>query len=820
MDFEIAWDTLMNRKNATMLKELDEVLILENSFSAKEYYLTHLYQDSQYEFQALDSENCLCHIRILPLQSFDDVKVAYKNFSMLQEHTDCLHLCPIKDIFEIYDEQWVFVIVCEYFESLSLGDISEYMDNLELPKEIGLMAFIRLIEIIQNSYETALILNISPETVLLVRHNSPDSYIYSTNSSFFNIKLLSSNQVLMYNKSKYENLFFAKRNTLDSELWGAALWIYLFFSGKKLDSLLNLKGVDDEEKVKIMNTPDSAINSILLQTLKCVKDKPILTNPTIKIWSMFLQGSWDQLDEYIVKDITPLLTILKFEISSSVLAASKKILMVASDYSNEVSKALGTNDTLLDFIRIIRQYFDFHKYPMLINSVFLILKDKNLTGKMRINLISSGILYFFRKELLDYARNDYICKFSSDFMENNTLTVLQVLWDNGFIEELVKKQMKSEAETAFLKVSISFYGQHSLTHIQKVSEILEINFLRQLQQFYEIPIVFKWNRAPQLLSYINSLLHRGLKLKDDSYMEIIKTLIFILNESFLLPSFLHKQHLEGKCSNNSSNKFLEFFGKNPLIVKCNQCKYNCCVMCAEQFHKNHDLTFLINSVFRCFENQKIKSCNSVLIKLPVYEQKFEFLEISGEWVGHSFVSTKKLNEKNEFEGYFEVTIVKAGICEDFYFGIWGTGVVYCGNSGEIRRNGHLVAIGPRIGSYDTIGAGIIKEKVFFTYNGLLIRPLIDCYLHSEPRIYYGYSDDGIQIEMKSQGWLFSSQETIHLSKSQDCDDILYFILKKLRALFKKPDPKLDDLKSKFLELVHELKKEEIYEKTLKSIGMY
>ena len=820
MDFEIAWDTLMNRKNTTMLKELDEVLILENSLSAKEYYLTHLYQDSQYEFQALDSENCLCHIRILPLQSFDDVKVAYKNFSMLQEHADCLHLCPIKDIFEIYDEQWVFVIVCEYFESLSLGDISEYMDNLELPKEIGLMAYVRLIEIIQKSYETGIILNISPETVILIRHDYSDSYLYSTNLSFFNIKLLSSNQVLMYNKSKYENLFFAKRNTMDSELWGAALWIYLFFSGKKLDSLGNLKGVDDEEKAKILNTPDPAINSILLQSLKYVKDKSIFTNPTIKIWSMFLQGSWDQLDEYPVKDITPLLTILKFEISSSVLAASKKILMVASDYSNEVSKALGANDTLLDFIRIIRQYFDFHKYPLLINSVFLILKEKNFTTKMITNLISAGILYFFRKDLLDYARNDYVCKVCSEFMENNTLTVMQVLWDNGYIEELCKKQVKSEAEIAFLKVTISFYGQNSLTHIQKVSDVLDFNFLRQLQQFYEIPIVFKWNRPHQLFSYINFLLHRGLKLKDDSYLEIIKTLIFLLNEAFLLPSFLHKQHLEGRCSNDSANKFLEFFGKNPLIVKCNQCKYNCCVMCAEQFHKYHDLTFIINSVFRCFEIQKIESFNTALIKLPVYEQKFDMLEVGGEWVGQSFFSTKKLNEKSEFAGYFEVTIVKAGICEDFYCGIWGTGVVYFGNSGEIRRNGHLVGLGPRIGSYDTIGAGIINGKVYFTYNGLLIRPLFDCYSHIEPRIYYGYSDDGIQVELKSQGWLFSSQETIHLSKSQECDDILHFILKKLQKLFKKPDPKLEDLRTKFLELVYGLKKVEVYEKALKLIGRY
>ena len=78
------------------------------------------------------------------------------------------------------------------------------------------------------------------------------------------------------------------------------------------------------------------------------------------------------------------------------------------------------------------------------------------------------------------------------------------------------------------------------------------------------------------------------------------------------------------------------------------------------------------------------------------------------------------------EAYFEVNIISAGDSENISLGITGTGVAYYGNTGNITRNGHLVSSGPRFGSFDTIGVGLYNKKVFFTYNGLLLRPLIPC----------------------------------------------------------------------------------------------
>ena len=819
MDFDEIWEILMTRKNSSVVKELPELLIVEDSFSSKEYYLTHMYEDSFYEFQGLDSENNSYHIRMLPLQSYDDVKTAYKNISMLRDHTESCHLVPINNLFEIYDDHWVLVIVSELMEGLTLSEISENMENCQLPKEIGVMAYTRLIEIIEKSFEAGIILNISPETIIFYKQESTDSSIFSTENSRYNIKLITSSQLPRYSKSKYEVLFSGKRYSLENEIWGAALVLFLFFSHRALEGLMNLKDLEEEEKVNLLSCSDSIVSNLVLSSFRQQKSN-ILGNNSIKIWKHFLDNSWDQLGDYLIKDIAPLLTVLKFNTNSALLAAAKKILMVANEYPAEVSKSFSNLDFLIDFFVIVKNHVDFYKYPSLVNSVLAIFKEKIASIKVKQGLINAGFLGLIDDHWLNHAKSELMCKFAMEFIDNSTFTILQILWDRGFIDGLVKKQVKSANEVEFIKLTMSFYGPHSITLSEKCAEMIEFGTLRLLQYIYEIPVSFKINRIPQLLNAIKTLTRRKTKSGDDNMAEIIKSLIFNINELFLVPQFIQKQHIEGNCTNKSENKFLEFFSKSPLIVRCSQCKYTTCMSCFDKFHKSHDPAFQLNSVFRCAEIHKWStpgqafhvSINPNLGPLDLQEyQKFD----SSLLIGKSFASLG-LPSSKDFDPYFEIYINRNASNERFYFGFLGTGIIYRGDTGVIYRNSHPIGLGPKLGSYDTVGVGLKDSKVFFTYNGLLLKPFYECFPASTIQAYYGYSsEDPCEVEIRTQDLIFKAPSYENLASSADTNEIISFIFRKINKLHKKKDPRINDLVEKFMELSFSLKKEKLHHKTMK-----
>jgi uncharacterized protein YqgV (UPF0045/DUF77 family) len=190
-----------------------------------------------------------------------------------------------------------------------------------------------------------------------------------------------------------------------------------------------------------------------------------------------------------------------------------------------------------------------------------------------------------------------------------------------------------------------------------------------------------------------------------------------------------------------------------------------------------------------------------------------------ELFGKSFISKQDLTSGND--GYFEVFISRNASNDRFFFGILGTGVVYRGDSGIVTRNGHPVGLGPKLGSYDTAGVGLKDKEVFFTYNGLLLRPFYECFVVSSPKAYFGYSsEDPCEVNIKTQDLAFQSNPANTLTESQDCNEILNFILRKIRKLQREKDPRVEDLIDKFLELSFALEKQEIHKKLLKMMKKF
>lgn len=828
MDFDTIWDTLNYRKNSALVTELPNKIILVNSFAEKTYWLTHSVNGTLYTFHGCDCEKKKFHVKVLSFAGFDDVQSAYKNLMLLQKSAEKLSLVRIHDIFEVFDQVWMLIIVSEYIEGLTLAELDENIENLSVPKEIGVFTYIKLLEIIENAHEEGIVLNILPDTVLLIRQESEINSVFSSYDYNYAVKIVTNKQIMSYGKTKHEYLSASKRNCPETENWGAAICLYVFYGNTRLCELPCLKDLDEKERGKMMNINDPAVNQIIGFAMKLTKFSEVLGNFIVKIWKLFSLQSWEAVEEFKVKDITPLLTILHFDSNKYVVTAAKKTLKIALDHANEVVKVLNFCDFFVDFL-IIAKRIDFAKEPYLMNGLLLILKGKTISTKLKQGLISIGLLGIIEEAVNINANSDLISAISTEFFQNNTLTLLQVLWDSDFIQKILEKPVKSRAETEFLTSTMSYYGPHSLKLIHKLHDQLEMSKIRTLQSIYEVPYHHKLHKIDFFSPIISSILKKNSKCED--LPEIIKTLILIIAEVICLPGFLQIQHMQGDCSNNSTHPLLTYFGKNPLMVNCVTCNYKYCVMCYEKFHMKHETNFLLqeSSMFRCHTNVLCGNFNCYKFELPVYIAPFDFGDIfgspyeakdNGVVVSAGYItlySLSGINGTGEVEAYFEVYVKKPGKYENLVVGLNGTGVSYYACTGNIFRNGHFVSTGPRFGSYDTIGVGLYRQQVFFTLNGLLLRPMISCCPFHPIRAMVSMNGGYTEIQVKFNNWIFKTISEDY-PKSENINKIIDWMLRKIKKFSSKKDSRYADLFEKFFELMKILKKNEIIEKLQKIKG--
>ncbi|OMJ95260.1 hypothetical protein SteCoe_1476 [Stentor coeruleus] len=897
MEFINTWDLLTSRRDKKKIIQLDEIIILENSFTSHEYYLTHKYENTQYIFCGVDNENNRCVIKLMPLPSFDDIKFAYKNLSLLKDFGEKYKFTRIKDIFEVFEDQWVLVIVCEYLEGLTIREILEFSDELDLPKEIWLMMFVRLVKIIDKAEREAIMLNVFPDTIMIVKDQDDKNLVYDNGGLRLGVKIITYHQICS-NRSKHDTYCLYRKNTIENAIFGASVCLYMLFTMTKHEDVPNFKEMDEEKRLKVLQVGDVGINNLLaLVAGKNFKAETLLTHSGVELWRVFQKAKYIKLDDIIIKDINCLITVFRLSLvkfsyrdndnlsitqmfvnSKHAFLAMKKILMIVGENPGEVNKVLGNGEIFFEFFKVfIEQKSDLVKQPILFNSILLLLKDKNMSEKFKSTLVSLGFLSLIPEFIGNNVKSELLCKVCINFIENNTLTLQQILWDTGFVKNLMIKTTRSVIENEFIRTTMSYYGKNSLKLILKVYELLDISKHRIFQHIYEIPIVFKLDSISSLFPLLYEIWKKGTKIPAESLPDILKTLIHILSEVACLQQFLELQHLKGECTSKSSQGFLKYFGKNPLLIKCLNCSPSSsyCILCYEKYHKKHEIQFLHYQapMFRCSELEDIESIYKLDFKLPKYTNDMLFLELYGNKYERFSVSRMSLepnktlisaysihinydddydirnknygmlspNQKGpsllsptfnssirrksaEFkedytkslpqaDAYFEVKIVKAGFYEEIVIGITGTGVFYNCKTGNILRNGHIVSKGPRLGSYDTIGVGLFQEKIFFTYNGLILRPIIHCFIIHPIKAYISSGVyNAAELEVKFSNWIFMGPYASLVHTNSDADALIKFIMKKVINLNSKKETRNEDLLDKFLELLRIMSKSDLLDK--------
>ena len=375
----------------------------------------------------------------------------------------------------------------------------------------------------------------------------------------------------------------------------------------------------------------------------------------------------------------------------------------------------------------------------MINSVFLILKEKTLSKAFKEKLVSMDFFRIIITAIEVKVNSELLCQFVLKFIDDNTLTMLQIIWDSNFPKQLLEKPNKSLAEIEFIKDTMSYYGPNSVDFIKSVYETIEISENRINQHLLEIPYYFKLDKSQLVIGIMQRIIERNARNQGDAILDMLKTVVLILGEILCVPKVLQYHHVLGLCTSKSTKLFISDLGRNPLLVKCKQCTHSYCVMCSARDHRDHDIQYVLyqNPLFRCYTLEPIEPTSEIMMfHLPKYPQKiitfvdsfnFQYKQSPYRFVGHKNLTITTIDPLNINPGeniqtvlYFELKIFMAGIQENISIGIDGCNVFYHSTDGRITVNDKIVSKGSRFGSYDTVGIGIINiNKAYVTYNGLV-----------------------------------------------------------------------------------------------------
>jgi hypothetical protein len=164
--------------------------------------------------------------------------------------------------------------------------------------------------------------------------------------------------------------------------------------------------------------------------------------------------------------------------------------------------------------------------------------------------------------------------------------------------------------------------------------------------------------------------------------------------------------------------------------------------------------------------------------------------------------------------YYEVKILKAGKYERIEVALLGTEVTYYGVSGEIRVGNRVVCKGPRFGSFDVVGVGLLRNgKVFFTYNGLLASSFIECDALQEVKMQVGLGGDGCEVELMIQTFAFQSDKGkigVMQKKSKEmAEDLMKNLVKIVR---KRKENGFVECKERFRAMLKNLQRADLIKK--------
>ncbi|CAG9313021.1 unnamed protein product [Blepharisma stoltei] len=845
------WEELHSHNAAEMIIPLDSPIMLPNPYSNEEYSLTHYFQQSTNAFIGKDLGNNQFHIKILPCSSFDHVKIIHHNLKLLRQNSQALKLVEIKDIFEYKEEgYWMVIIVNELLDGYSLDEftnlIAQHEIQSSLSKDTCIWVFLTILDIIEEADKVGILLgSLLPDSIIIYKNPDEKNNPYGVKIS------VTSKHPLFCGKSKLEHLYppQAKRNLIDGEIWGAGISLYTLIGVKKLNEIPPLRELDEEARSGQLPIKfnDPALEHILKRTFKDSNAQSIFTHSFVKVWKGLFNNDPSLIEPISFNELHVLNSGLLFDSELARSLSIKKILEIGIENSSQTCQYLNKYEILNHFLKLCIS-FDWSNHLNLLDSLFLISGNKLSSQTFKEFLTEIGFLSLMPLTMAQEVNQYTISKFVENFIGNNTLTMLQIIKDCRMADKILTKATwrrenpKHEEDEKFIRSTMPFYGPNSIEIIESAYNILGMNEIATIEALHEVPFYFKLENCEALIKMLHGVVKRGLKNQknQENITYMLKEVVLILGEILILPSLLQNHHVKGACISHDKEKYFSYLGKNPLLLECLECGGSYCTICYLICHKNHRRRFLHYNQphFRCSCTQEHEGNNidPAQFILPVYRQQFSFELSDGTTQttnnfksdGHLEIKTAEpiANNWNELHrgvvAYFEVKILKAGSNEDITIELKGSGFAYHSLTGVITKDSIEISKGPRFGSYDTVGMGLTSHhKLFVTFNGLIVHPLLDFDSIVEIRPLVVINGTGYEIEIKLRNWMFCSAENVGQEGYSNelfklCEPTLEMLCKQINRLKKKnSDSGTVTLHEMFREVLETLKRPALLKKLKK-----
>lgn len=741
------------------------------------------------------------------------------------------------------------VIVNEVLDGYTLdefvGLLKQYNIKKSVPKQFCISMFLTMLQIIAAADKVGILLgSLLPDSILIYKGTTDKE----NSGSNYDLKIsVTSKHPLFCGKSKLEHLYpsQSRRNLIDGEIWGAGISLYALIGVRNLNEIPVLREIYEKDRIKQLPIKynDPALEHMLKRTLKDANSSSIFDHSFIRIWTGLCKNDPVLIENTTFKELHALNSGIQFENDICKALSIKKMLEIATERSSETYQYLIRWEIFNNFLRACI-FFDWISFPNLLDSLFLILNHKVPSQNFKEFLTEIGFLSLLPITIVPEVNPIIVYDFVLKFMENNTLTILQIIRDNRILDKILARASKVKDDEKFIRSTMPYYGPHSIEIIESAYYLLGINEDRAIQALLEVPYYFKLENYQTLVKMLQSMIKRGVisQKNQDSITDMLKAVVLIIGELLVLPNFLQSHHIRGICISHSSEQFLSYLGKNPLLVECLDCGIPLCTICFSLSHMHHKCKFLhyFQAHFRCAcaETHEIHNTDPAQFLLPRYNQQFVFVMSNGKNQaantfksnGYLKVTTSEplINSWNEMHrgvvAYFEVKILRAGTSESIVIELDGTGASYNSLTGIITNNFVEVGKGPRFGSYDTVGMGLTSNnRVFVTFNGLIVHPLINVEAKQEIKPIVTLNGDGYEIEIRLRNWMLHSAESTHLGLDiystellKECEPLLDLLIKRVNKLIRKNcDTSVIDLVEKFREILITIRKPNLMEKLKK-----
>lgn len=738
-------------------------------------------------------------LKIIDCESYTALQALHRLLTEFQRHSEDLRASSIVEFFHTRDDDgsWMMVVVLEHLEGLSLEDwiacVRSHPDpDLcgQLERDVIIPAFRDLLEILHRAEQLDIPLGAITARRLFIRQqplDAPRAFLRTEDHSYSFVLLSTSQDALLSTKETHKHLLPPETVHLarGTDTWGAGITLYtalLHLMPHEVPAFTSLSPEQRLEQVKRVNDPglEEILVVVLTEKEQRLSAEEALAHPNLAVWLSFLSAG--ELQEDLQYTFACLQTGLRFR--NKLVRARSLEGMLELECEAELSELyenLHAFRVTRLFLEVASEYPKWEENALLLlnaiklvnliianNSAFVQLIQEQ--GFLRVALVGMQRAHTFVAPELKSA----LVEFVTHFLQNNTLTVLQTLYETWEIRSLLFSDdiQKNGPFWQFLRRSMPLYGSQAVKVLQRLyhSRALEANEV--LQALVEVPYYFKVTEVNDVTNTLIELVQRLESGRVEAKCTALKALLSNLADLLIAPKWYEFAHVTGVCTNRLyTSELLECLGKHPMLFYCLDCKKAYCCVCLSE-HIQHQCQFL-------GYQKDFYACSTTDVQHMDFAFDFLFT-----WQGtkiatylnrasnDKFIDTIHLTDESGLQlitehplcfledigdeataAYFEVYVLQGGTKDGIILGLGANEPVltFRGTDGAILVNGKRQATGPKFGSYDTIGVGVTsKGNGFVTYNGLLYRPMLPLDLHGN--VYAFISLEGTGTLVSPQCW--------------------------------------------------------------------